>query len=161
MTSNEFFRLVPTDFQTPHTFGLPKVHKIGIPLRPIMSIAGSLFSLVSCVLADIMRSYTLYSVHFPLSHVANSSDVMCRLASLHTKVGFFVSFDVESLFTNVPVPETLAVFRSLLVHDSTLSERTCLFVNEIMGLVKVILSSCYFRSFDGLYLQTEGLRVWP
>lgn len=155
MTRAEFLRLVPTHFQTPHIFGLPKVHKTGIPLRPIVSMVGSLFSPVSRLLADIMKPYTLSHA----SHVANSGDVIRRLTSFDARDGFFVSFDVESLFTNVPVPETLEVFRSWLEQDSTLRERTRLSVEEIMALAGIVLSSCYFRSFDGLFLQTEGVAM--
>ena len=37
-----------------------------------------------------------------------------------------VSFDVESLFTNVPVDQALMIIHEKLVHDDTLQDRTAL-----------------------------------
>ncbi len=155
LTQNQLLQLVPTHFQTPHIFGLPKVHKPDVPLRPIISMAGSLFSPVARLLANIMRPFTVSHA----SYVSNSCDVIQKLRDFDPGPGFFVSFDVESLFTNVPVAETLAVFRSLLSSDPTLGDRTQLTVEEIMSLMEIVLTSCYFRSFDGLFLQTEGVAM--
>ena len=37
-----------------------------------------------------------------------------------------VSFDVSSLFTNVPIDEAVSVIRDKLQSDERLEERTCL-----------------------------------
>jgi hypothetical protein len=48
-----------------------------------------------------------------------------------------VSFDVISLFTNVPVYEALQVIGNKLHNDDTLAERSALKVEAIMELLEV------------------------
>ena len=72
---------------------------------------------------------------------------------------FFMSLDVESLFTNVPVDETLSVFGSLLDGDNSLATRTTLSVPEILRLCHLVMTSSYFHHHDGLFLQTDGVAM--
>ena len=46
-----------------------------------------------------------------------------------------VSFDVKSLFTNVPVGEALDVIHEKLMADDTLAERTALTPSQIIKLL--------------------------
>jgi hypothetical protein len=38
---NEKNKLIPKDPIVPHIYGFPKIHKEGIPLRPIVNMNGS------------------------------------------------------------------------------------------------------------------------
>ena len=67
-----------------------------------------------------------------------------------------VSFDVTSLFTNVPVDEAVEVTRRLLEEDETLGERTALTADSIAELLKLCLKSTYFRFEGKFYEQREG-----
>ena len=152
ISRTELLRLCPTHYQTPHIYGLPKIHKPGVPLRPIVSMRDSLLSSVSRRLADIMAPFVSQCD----SYVKDSEDLVLRLSERSFTGGCFASLDVVSLFTNVPVKETLEVFRQLLCGDDSLSERTPFSVEEILDLSSFVLSSCYFRHFDGLFQQNEG-----
>ena len=46
----------------------------------------------------------------------------------------FNSHDVVSLFTNVPIDETLAIIKDRLEADNTLRQRTKLNVNDLMEI---------------------------
>ena len=48
-------KLYPTGAVTPKFYGLPKIHKDGIPLRPIVSSRGSISYEVAKELARILR----------------------------------------------------------------------------------------------------------
>ncbi len=50
-----------------------------------------------------------------------------------------VSFDVSSLFTNVPIDEAVSVIRDKLQNDESLDERTCLSPECITELLEVCL----------------------
>lgn len=55
-----------------------------------------------------------------------------------------VSFDVKSLFTNVPVGEALDVIYEKLIPDDTLEERTALTPPQIIKLLHICLRTTYF-----------------
>ncbi|XP_054276681.1 uncharacterized protein LOC128995686 [Macrosteles quadrilineatus] len=70
-----------------------------------------------------------------------------------------VSFDVESLFTNVPVSETLKIIETRLTNDDTLANRTKLPVNVIMELLELCTQCNYFQLEGKLYRQDEGMAM--
>ena len=53
-----YFKLKPTDSQAPRFYGLPKIHKPAVPIRPIISYTNSLLYQLSRYIADILRPYT-------------------------------------------------------------------------------------------------------
>jgi hypothetical protein len=70
-----------------------------------------------------------------------------------------VSFDVVSLFTNVPVDEALTVIRDMLHNDHTLAERSALQVEAIMELLEVCLRTPYFQVNDKFFQQKDGMAM--
>jgi hypothetical protein len=70
-----------------------------------------------------------------------------------------VSFDVISLFTNVPVDEALRVIRNKLHNDDTLMERSVLQVEAIMELLQVCLRTTYFHVDDKFFQQKDGMAM--
>ena len=67
-----------------------------------------------------------------------------------------MSFDVISLFTNVPVPLALSIARKRLLVDDSLEERTNLSVDEVCTLLGFCLNATYL-AFQGVpYKQTFG-----
>jgi hypothetical protein len=70
-----------------------------------------------------------------------------------------VSFDVVSLFTNVPVDETIQLIRNKLQNDRTLMERSSLEVGAIMELLEVCLKTTYFQVDDKFFQQKDGMAM--
>ena len=67
-----------------------------------------------------------------------------------------VSFDVSSLFTNVPIKEAVDVIRDRLEGDESLGDRTPLSPGRVAELLQLCLRSTYF-SFNGeFHEQKEG-----
>jgi hypothetical protein len=62
-----------------------------------------------------------------------------------------VSFDVVSLFTNVPADEALQVISKELRNDDTLAERSVLQAEAIMELLEVCLKTTYFQVDDRFF----------
>ncbi len=67
-----------------------------------------------------------------------------------------VSFDVKSLFTNVPLPEALDVIKDKLVKDENLDDRITLNAEQITHLLKVCLRTTYFVFNKEYYEQQNG-----
>jgi hypothetical protein len=64
------------------------------------------------------------------------------------------SFEVVSLFTNVPVDEALQAIRNKLTNDNSLAELPNLKVEAIMELLNVCLRTTYFQVDDRFYQGT-------
>ena len=67
-----------------------------------------------------------------------------------------VSFDVSSLFTNVPVGEAVSIICERLREDGRLGDRTFLSPEQIADLLEMCLRSTYFSFGGNLYQQKEG-----
>ena len=67
-----------------------------------------------------------------------------------------VSFDVSSLFANVPVDEAISVIRRKLEEDGTLGDRTFFSPERIAELLEMCLKSPYFSYGGSFYEQKEG-----
>ena len=122
----------------PRLYGLPKIHKEGFPLRPIVSNTGAPTYQLSKYLAGILSQLTGNSAH----HVKNAFHFVRILESLRVQPeDLLVSFDVVSLFTNVPIVDSLEI----LSHH---------FEDDVLTLFKHALTSTYF-CFDGQFYEKK------
>ena len=67
-----------------------------------------------------------------------------------------ISFDVVSLFTNVPMDEALLVITERLQQDTTLEERTSIPIPDLCHLVELCLKSTYFQFGGSFFEQVKG-----
>lgn len=70
-----------------------------------------------------------------------------------------VSFDVTSLFTNVPAEEALLATSLKLQADITLQQRTDHSVSTIMNLITLCINNMYFEYNGVFYKQRNGLAM--
>ena len=116
----------------PRLYGLPKIHKPDIPLRPIVSLLSSPTHGLSKFLASLLKPVVGLSPH----HVRNSQHFAQFIRSHHLEnVEVLVSYDVVSLFMHVPTDLALQVSRKRLESDPSLPHRTGLIVDEICSLL--------------------------
>ncbi|XP_023707533.1 uncharacterized protein LOC111864490 [Cryptotermes secundus] len=102
-------QLRPQGSRPPRLYGLPKIHKPDIPLRPIVSIIGSPTYRLAKHLAGLLSTYTGNGPH----HISNSMEFVHTLDSLHVDpYDIMVSFDVVSLFTRVPIKDMIGSART-------------------------------------------------
>ena len=82
------------------------------------------------------------------------------MGSVHVESDeILVSFDVSSLFTNVPVREAVSIIcKKLRGHKTlgTLGNRTVLSPKWIAELLEMLLKSTYFSFGVNFYEQKEG-----
>ena len=118
-----------------------------------MSFANSLTYNLSRYLARILSPIvgnTVYTVknsshfaEFVRSETLNSDQV-------------FVSFNVVSLFTKIPVDLAIKVAEKRLTEDVSLSQRRFLPVEDIIDLLSFCLKTTYFMFEDNYYQQVFG-----
>ncbi len=64
-----------------------------------------------------------------------------------------------SVHTSVPVEESLTLIRELLEADPTLSEHTSLSPQQVSDLLKMCLTTTYFKYDGEYYAQIEGAMI--
>ena len=126
-------------------YGLPMIHKLDTPLRPIVSSCGSVTYGVAKELAKILKSLVGKFPHY----IDSTQDFVKQVKHITLVPGECLSsHDVSALFTLVPVDPALNIIRDLLDKDHTLKERTVLAVNEIILLLEFCLKNTYFSFLD-------------
>ena len=146
-------RLRATYSTTPQLYGLPKIHKPEVPLRPIVSSIGSPTYNLAKFLTHIVSPLSGKTSSF----VKDSRDFVEKVRMLRPEEGsILVSFDVTSLFTKVPIAEALEVIGRRLEEQETEDRRTTLTVDSIKQLLHLCLTSTYFMWNGRFYEQKEG-----
>ena len=138
--------------QIPRLYGLAKVHKKNIPLRPVLSIPGSPYQKTA-------QQVTKWLPVVPESKI-NSSTQKTVDSSKRTTLEpdeVIISFDVTSLYTNVPIKEAIQEAADRLysgeVQTPSLDKETFITLATI-SCTNVILST-----HDGTYWQIDGLAM--
>jgi hypothetical protein len=70
-----------------------------------------------------------------------------------------VSYDIVSLFINIPVYEALQVISNKLHNDDTLLEWSVLQIKTIMELLEGCLRTSYFQVDDKFFQQEDGMAM--
>ena len=141
---------------SPKFYGLPKIHKLDIPLRPIVSSCGSVTYWVAKELAKILKSLVGKSPN----HIYNTQNFVEQVRHITLVPGECLSsYDVSALFTSVPIDPALKIIQDLLVKDPNLKDRTVIGIDDIILLLKFCLKNTYF-SFKGQFFeQFEGVAM--
>ena len=131
-------------------YGLPKLHKKGVPLRPILSSIGSANYKCSKFLVSVLKN--VIDVEFMI----RDSFEFCReITSFKNQKFTMASFDVSSLFTNIPVSETCNLLLEKLFPNN--STKFCNF--DRPSFQKLLDNCCKDNLFifnDQLYKQIDG-----
>ena len=121
-------KLLPKEGNAPQIYGLPKIHKNGVPLRPIVNTIGSPTYKLSKYLATLLRPL----VGKTNSFVKDSTSWVQEICDQSLDTGdILISFDVVSLYTKILIDEVIATIRDLTNVD-------------IAKLVEVCLKSTFF-----------------
>ena len=96
--------LKPRGTQLPQLYGLPKLHKPDIPMRPILSMSNSPQHKLAKWLAEILQPLQKsLSVHT----LRDSFQLSREISDLNIAERHLASMDITSLFTNVPLRQTV------------------------------------------------------
>ena len=90
-------KIRPRHKQPPRIYGLPKIHKADVPLRPIVSCVNTFAYDLSAYLANILSTLTGKS-EYTVTNSAHFVSTVSNETILDNEI--MVSFDVELLFTN-------------------------------------------------------------
>ena len=144
------------DFYDGHLYGLPKIHKNAMhpPLRPIVSMCGTVTHEVAQYLNKELRPFV------NRNHIVGSGDeLLLRLESLTLGTNQVVtSLDVESLFTNVPIEETIDIIIDTAYKHPSIPAP--LIDADMMKKFLMICTTETPFKFEGrTYLQVDGVSM--
>ena len=148
-----FARLHPTGSVIPRMYGLPKVHKPGLPLRPILDMSNSPYHPLAKWLAEILepvrRELAIYSLRDTFQFVDKVNDL---------QVGdqYMCSLDVESLFTNVPLKETVNYICEYIERSN---RDVGIPVADLKKLLLLCTENVQFMFNNAIYRQKDGVAM--
>ena len=133
-------------------YGLPKIHKPNAPLRPIISGVGTFYHPTAKFLAKLLLPLTKND-----NIQKDTFDFVNRLKSITLQSAFMVSFDVSSLFTNVPLQETIAIIVQRIYDKNEIT--TTIPRDDMKSLLYLCTSNSCFLFNDTLYEQIDGISM--
>ena len=137
LSEEAYRRLYPTGAGSPNFYGLPRIHKPGTPLRPIISNVGTVTYNTAKELAKILKPLVGLSNH----HVHNTRDFVEQLKEVRLKKEeSMISYDVTALFTSLSIPSVLKIIEEKLTKDKELQQRTNMTIKHIIKLLEFCLS---------------------
>ena len=147
----QYLKLKSTGSQPPRFYGLPKIHKDGVPVRPIVSYTGTPLSEISKYIAEILKPYGKQKEH--QTNNAKSFSTFMRQQTIEPDE-IMVSFEVTSLYTTIPI-DYIIIIEDLLQHDNKIADQTSLSPNQILDVLNSLLRTTYFKFNDQFYQQTD------
>ena len=134
-------------------YGLPKVHKTGIPLRPILAAFKAPSYRLSKYLINLLQPLTVNN--FTLKNTYEFKDVVSGFEFPPGSV--MASFDITSLFTNVPIAETINIAVNTLYSNE--DEAVNIPKKRFKKLLEVCVSDNNFLFNKEHYCQHEGFAM--
>ena len=146
-----FNELKPVGSQAPRLYGLAKIHKDGTPLRPIVSMPGSAYQRVAKKVAS-------WLAQVPECNINTSPDKIAKqLPNIKLSENeSLISFDVSSLYTNVPVKESIEVCADLLFNRVSFDG---IDKETFIKLAELACCNVVFSTHLGYYVQKDGLAM--
>ncbi|XP_065307646.2 uncharacterized protein [Dermacentor albipictus] len=142
-----YFKLLCHNGAAPALYGLPKVHKPNVPLRPVVDYTRSPLYKLSAYLHQLLAPLVGKSS----THVSNSCDFIEKVRDVSLDNDeVMVSFDVVSLFTSIPTDLAVDACTSALESDRTLPDRSPIDVPDLKRLLCFCLGNTYF-CFDKVF----------
>ena len=151
--------VLPQCSRTAELYGLPKDHKPGVPLRPIVSACGDPLDKLSWVLERIITQLLPYVP----AHLKNTTQYL-ETVNTRFPAGFksgtiLFSIDVVNLYGNIPTAEAIDACMTLLNVHSADVNTFGLQLTDIKQLLEHCLNNNFVRFGDKLYRQSSGIAM--
>ena len=109
-----YYYLKPTDPPGPTFYGQQKIHKPGVPIHPTVSYSGSLLYNPNEYIANILKAY----VKDKNNNAKNSTTFSNYIRNIPVEDDeIMVSFDVNSLYSSIPIIDTLNIIKDYVNND--------------------------------------------
>lgn len=143
--------LSPRDCRTARFYLLPKIHKPGNPGRPIISSNGAPTERISLFVDSFLKPLV---PKLP-SYIHDTPDFLRKLTGIKDQIpatAIIGTFDVSSLYTNIPHKEGIEACVSALSN----SGHTVPSLSDIADVMNHVLTKNNFTFMEKHYLQIHG-----
>ena len=144
----------PVGSQRPRLYGLPKIHKPDVPLRPILSTVNSsqraVANYLKSLLDPVHKKYSTSCIEDSFKFAK-----MIQETKSNDQASFMCSYDIKSLFTNIPLKEVIEICVKSLYDDDKIQPPP--FSRDVFKkLLEFAMCDLEF-SFDNImYRQVNG-----
>ena len=148
-------KLCPRGSRPSVMYGLAKVHKQlvnGFPkLRPILSAINTPTYKIAQFLVNIMEPLTKDQ------YTVKDSFEFCNDIRIQNQTKFMASFDIDSLFTNIPLDETITICCNKLFESQNLVEG--LSKSQFRSLLELATKESFILFNGKYYKQIDGVAM--
>ncbi|XP_065175138.1 uncharacterized protein LOC135805071 [Sycon ciliatum] len=147
----------PRHSRMPRFYGLPKDHKAGLPLRPVVSSCDSPTSNLSLIVERILNQLLM----FVPAHL-DSTEACIEDIKRHRQVPdgcIIASFDVVGLYSNIPIDESISAAITKLEQHKDDVDMLGLTVADVQLMLQYVLSNNYFEFNSKQYRQKRGIAM--
>ena len=163
ITEGEYSLARPVGSMPARLYGLPKLHKTGIPMRPVMAatktVGYGLGKVLTRRLDDLRKSPYV---------VKDSFEFVDKIRKSANAEKTMVSFDVKSLFTNVPLTYTIDLILDRMYpkcntncqgRSKARQCNDCRRREDFNILLRAATSEIQFIFDDKIYIQHNGVAM--
>lgn len=157
---DDYFRkILPQHSRTAEFYGLPKTHKAGNPLRPIVSACGDPLDKLSwflqCILTQILA--------FIPTHLPNTQAYLSRLRNVFPNglppKSIAFSIDVCNLYGSIPIHEGIQAVMRLIETNLAKINTYNISLPDIRSLLTHVLNNNYVRFNSMIFKQNSGIAM--
>ena len=151
-----YYYLKPTDSPAPRFYGQPKIHQPVVPIRPIVSYSGSPLYNLNKYITNILKTY----VKHENNNAKNSTTFSNYIQNVPIEDGeIMVSFDVTSVYTNIPIIDTLNIIKDYVHSDDQFARKTAIPQEKFLDLVNLVLTTTWYTFNSQFYEQADGVAM--
>ena len=150
--------LRPTGSRLAHLYGLPKTHKEKLAMRPILSATNTYNYALAKWLDNKLKPLSLNQ--YTVTDIFDFVNELPRDLNI-TPGDLLVSYDVSSLFTNVPLDETITILADRAFRNNWFNSEYDLNISkqDLIDLLGVATKGQLFQFNGSLYEQVDGVAM--
>jgi hypothetical protein len=147
------FKLTNMNPTSPNIRGLPKIHKINSPIRPIVNWrCAPAYKLAKFLNKSIQLHITLPNAF----NITNPTQLINELLSIPYKPSIkLASLDIENMYSNIPTNEIIPITKEISTRKQLDKEIT----NEIITITQTALQQNYLTFNSNIYSQHSRLAM--
>ena len=124
-------------------------------VNPIVSYSGSPLYNLNKYIANILKAYVKYE-----NNAKNSTTFSNYIRNVSIEYDeIMVSFDVTSLYTNIPIIDMLNIIKDYVNNGDQFTRKTAIPQDKFLDLVHLVLTTTWYTFNSQFYQQTDDVAM--